>query len=101
MRMRIESMLSHGKENGIRREELARLLGTDERSLRRQIQRERKAGALIMADCKNGYFLPSSEADIRRFVKSMSRRAREIEEVSYMAEKTLAQMTGQEMIQGW
>ena len=99
--MSVSTILSPGRENAIKRDELSALLGIDERSLRRQIQKERKAGALIMSDCKHGYFLPSSEDDVKRFIKSMSKRAREIADIGYMAEKTLAEMQGQQTVDGW
>lgn len=73
----------------------------DERSIRRRIQQERKDGKLIMADCQHGYFLPEGESDVRRFIGSMSNRAKEITAVSRAAEDALLKLTGQETFKGW
>lgn len=97
----ISDLLHEGAEKGTTLAELVQLTGEDERSIRRRIQAERKAGKLILADCKNGYFLPTSTLDIQRFISSMSRRSREIAAISYAAEDALLKMTGQETLRGW
>ncbi len=97
----ISDLLHEGAEKGTTLAELVQLTGEDERSIRRRIQAERKAGKLILADCKNGYFLPTSTLDIQRFIRSMSRRSREIAEISHAAEDALLKMTGQETLRGW
>ena len=97
----ITSLLMTGAENGLTVQDLVKLTGQDERSIRRQIQVERKAGQLILSDCKSGYFLPASEYEVRRFIRSMSQRAREIAAVSRVAEDVLAGMGGQEKLGGW
>lgn len=97
----ISDLLHEGAENGTTLAELVQLTGEDERSIRRRIQAERKAGKLILADCKNGYFLPTSTLDIQRFIRSMSRRSREIAAISHAAEDALLKMTGQETLRGW
>lgn len=94
-------LLHEGAEKGTTLAELVQLTGEDERSIRRRIQAERKAGKLILADCKNGYFLPTSTLDIQRFISSMSRRSREIAAISHAAEDVLLKMTGQETLRGW
>lgn len=97
----ISDLLHEGAENGTTLTELVQLTGEDERSIRRRIQTERKAGKLILSDCKSGYFLPTSTLDIQRFIRSMSRRSREIAEISHAAEDALLKMTGQETLRGW
>ena len=97
----IFDLLHEGSENGMTLTELVQLTGEDERTIRRRIQAERKAGKLILADCKYGYFLPTSTLDIQRFISSMSRRSREIAAISYAAEDALLKMTGQETLRGW
>lgn len=97
----ISDLLHGGSENGVTLTELVQLTGEDERSIRRRIQAERKAGKLILSDCKSGYFLPTSTLDIRRFINSMSRRSREIAAISRAAEDALLKMTGQETLRGW
>ena len=97
----ISDLLHEGSENGLTLTELVQLTGEDERSIRRRIQAERKAGKLILSDCKRGYFLPTSTLDIQRFIRSMSRRSREIAAISHAAEDALLKMTGQETLRGW
>lgn len=97
----ISDLLHEGAENGTTLTELVQLTGEDERSIRRRIQTERKAGKLILSDCKSGYFLPTSTLDIQRFIRSMSRRSREIAAISHAAEDALLKMTGQETLWGW
>ena len=97
----ISDLLHGGSENGVTLTELVQLTGEDERSIRRRIQRERKAGTLILSDNQSGYFLPTTEDEVKRFIRSMSRRAREISAVARVAEDVLARMMGQEFLEGW
>ena len=97
----VSDLLHEGAENGTTLTELVQLTGEDERSIRRRIQTERKAGKLILSDCKSEYFLPTSTLDVQRFISSMSRRSREIAAISPAAEDALLKMTGQERMVGW
>lgn len=99
--LQIFELLHVGAENALTLRELVQLIGEDERSLRRRIQAERKAGKLILSDCLHGYFLPASEQEARRFIRSMSGRAAEIAAVSRAAEAALADLSGQTMVEGW
>ena len=94
----ISSLLMHGCENGLHLSELVQITGWTEREVRRQIQFERKAGHLILSDCEHGYFLPGEISEVRRFIRSMSRRSREIAAISRAAEDTLAKLIGQERV---
>lgn len=97
----VSDLLHEGAENGTTLTELVQLTGEDERSIRRRIQRERKSGKLILSDNQSGYFLPGTEDEVKRFIRSMSRRAREISVVACVAEDALARMMGQESLEGW
>ena len=97
----VADLLQTGSENGTTLTELVQLTGEDERSIRRRIQRERKSGKLILSDNQSGYFLPATEDEVKRFIRSMSRRAREIRNVACVAEDALLKMTGQERMVGW
>ena len=97
----ISDLLHKGRDNGLTLQDLVRLTGIDERTIRRRIHAERKSGILIMADCVNGYFLPEDTHDVRRFIHSMSNRSKEIAAISRAAEDVLAKMDGQERIGGW
>ena len=97
----ISDLLHKGRNNGLTLQDLVKLTGMDERTIRRRIHVERKRGILIMADCVHGYFLPEDTYDVRRFMHSMSNRSKEIAAVSRAAEDALAKMENQEQINGW
>lgn len=97
----ISELLYTGAENGTTLRELVALTGMNERLVRLEIQRERKAGKLILSNNRDGYFLPERPEDVRRFARSMSRRATEIASITRAAESALADMTGQECLEGW
>ena len=97
----IFSLLQTGAENGVTLRELVAMTGMNERLVRLKIQQERKAGKLILSSNRDGYFLPECPEDVRRFARSMSRRAAEIAGVARAAETALADMTGQECLEGW
>ena len=85
--MRIADLLSRGAENGVPLRHLENLTGQDGRTVRRQIEAERRRGIPILADCKNGYFLPDGEGETARCVRAMRGRAREILKTAEAIEK--------------
>ena len=97
----ISDLLHKGRNNGLTLQDLVKLTGMDERTIRRKIHVERKSGILIMADCVHGYFLPEDTYDVRRFIHSMSNRSKEIAAVGRAAEDALAKMENQDQINGW
>ena len=74
----IHDLLHTGAENGVTLRDLENLTKQDSRAIRKQIEAERRAGVPILADSKNGYFLPGTEGEKARCVKQMRGRAREI-----------------------
>lgn len=74
----IAELLGHGPENGLHLSDLVRLTGWTEREVRRIIQAERLLGVPILSNCKDGYFLPETEADRAACVRSLRGRAQEI-----------------------
>lgn len=72
----VAAVLPHGKGSAVPARKLCTLLGiSDDRVLRRIIERERASGALILS-AKSGYFLPSlDEAEARREVAAFVRRS--------------------------
>jgi hypothetical protein len=76
--IRIADLLPHGAENGVNLHHLEKMTGLDGREVRRQIERERRAGALIVSNNKDGYYLTDDPAEAQRFARSMQHRAREI-----------------------
>ena len=97
----ISDLLHTGVENGTALRELVAATGLNERVVRLKIQQERKAGKLILSNNKDGYFLPERPEDVRRFARSMSRRAAEISSIARAAEAALADLAGQECLEGW
>ena len=71
----IYKLLRQGAENAASRRYLANLTGLRERDLRRLIERERRAGIPILSNARDGYYLPADAEEVRRFLKSMYRRA--------------------------
>lgn len=73
--LKISDFLGIGAETGLTIRNLERITGKPGR----EIQQERLAGVPILADNRNGYFLPRNELEKQICVKSMFRRASEIE----------------------
>ena len=73
--LKISDFLGIGAETGLTIRDLERIT----RKPGREIQQERLAGVPILADNRNGYFLPRNELEKQICVKSMFRRASEIE----------------------
>lgn len=76
--LHIADLLSHGADHGLHLSDLVRLIGLPERVVRQQIEAERRAGALIVADNRRGYWIADNPAEVQRFVRSMQHRALEI-----------------------
>lgn len=74
----ISRLLLYGAENGQTLKDLVRLTQWPERAIRKEIEAERRAGALIISDNKSGYYLTDDPAEAQRFARSMQHRAREI-----------------------
>ena len=74
----IAVFLSYGPENGITLRHLEKLSDLPGREVRRKIERERRAGALIISDNQHGYYLTDNPAEAQRFARSMQHRAWEI-----------------------
>ena len=83
----IADLLSHGAENGQTITDLERLTGCRSREIRKQIELERRGGALIISDNRNGYYLTDDPAEAQRFARSMLHRSREITRTARAVEK--------------
>ena len=99
--LQIFALLHTGAKNGTTLRELVAATGLNERVVRFKIQQERKDGKLILSNNRDEYFLPECPEDVRRFARSMSRRAAEIAGVARAAEAALADLAGQAQIAGW
>ena len=76
--IKIADYLGHSRESAITGRELCALTRLDHRTVRAQIEQERRAGALIVADNKSGYWVTDDPAEAQRFARSMKHRAKEI-----------------------
>lgn len=77
--LRIVDLLHPGAENAISRRDLMALTGLSDRELRREIEAERRSGTPILSDNQHGYYMPSNPTERDRCVRSLRRRAKEIE----------------------
>lgn len=84
---RISELLLPGQENAIPRRELMSLTGLPDRELRLMIEAERRQGIPILSDCVNGYYLPGSQSERDRCVRSLRSRAKEIEKTADAIER--------------
>lgn len=75
---RIADFLAHGAEYGVTLHHLELMTGLTNREIRKQIEHERRGGALIISDNRHGYFLTDDPAEAQRFVRSMRHRAGQI-----------------------
>lgn len=67
------------------------MTGLPDRQLRYKISQERKAGALILSTTEGGggYYRAASADELRRYVRSMQSRSKEILTVIRTAEEAL------------
>lgn len=76
--MQIADLLLDGPENGQTISDLQRLTGWKSREIRKRIEAERRAGALIVSNNRDGYYMTDDAAEALRFAHSMEHRAGEI-----------------------
>jgi len=62
--VKIQELLSVGRENRVSADDLKRATGLSTRGLMEQIRRERRAGALILSDTSPGGFWLASPDDL-------------------------------------
>lgn len=75
---KISGFLRLGQENSVSLTQLQQWTGLDKRVIRQRITAERFEGIPILADNQTGYFLPATEDERKRCVRSMRHRAKEI-----------------------
>ena len=83
----IAGLLLYGPENGLTLQDLRRVTGWPERTIRKEIEAERRVGALIISDNRNGYFLTDDPIEAAKFVRSMRHRAAQIRRTAAAIEK--------------
>lgn len=82
--VKIADLLGHGQNAAVPLRHLKELAGLPGREVRRMIEAERRAGALIISDNRHGYFLADTQEEVNQFVKSMLRRSGEIARTARM-----------------
>lgn len=87
---RIADLLFPGAESAISRRDMMALTGLRDRELRRQIEVERRQGVPILSDNINGYWLSDDPAEIKKFSRSMRRRAAEIRLTAMRVEQSVS-----------
>ncbi len=72
----LKSMHAVGKENAVSRKTLAALTGLSDRSVRGEIEKERRSGRLICShmEAVGGYYLPADEMEIREYYNAQTSR---------------------------
>lgn len=75
--MQIVDLLLEGEGNAVTRQYLEQITGLTGREIQRAVQAERLAGKPILSGQK-GFYLPATEDEKSRFVRSMRHRAAEI-----------------------
>lgn len=103
MKMKVCDSLPFGRENVIPAKALVEALSfPSDRDLRKQIERERTADAVILSDCHRGrYYLSNDPEELRRFTRTMNARAKNIAKAAKSAQEALDAATGQEKMEGW
>lgn len=83
----IAGLLLYGPENGQTLRDLVHITQWPERAIRKEIEVERRAGALIISDNTHGYYLTDDPAEAQRFARSMRHRAAQIRQTATAVEK--------------
>ena len=101
--MKIVDYLPIGRENAIPSKRLADALGFDDvRTLQSAIERERRAGSVILSTTieGGGYFTSNDPREIAFFIRTLNRRAKHTRDSTLSAQIKLDKLTGQTVIDG-
>lgn len=91
----IFEMLDTGEQNARTAKELARIIGTDRRSISLLVESERRAGKPICASCDSktpGYYIPATREEMERYCRRLQHRAGEIFKTRAACIETLASL---------
>lgn len=75
--LKISDFLGKGRKNALTMRELRKFIDADSRTIRLQIEAERRSGIPILSG-HDGYWLAADPADAQMFARSMRNRAGEI-----------------------
>ena len=84
---KVSDLLNRGRENAVPLRHLKKLLEVDGRTARLMIERERRSGTPICADCSTGYYLPATVEEKAACVRSMLHRSEEIRRTAEAIER--------------
>lgn len=103
MKSIVYDALQFGRKNATPAKALMQLLGfKTKRDLQKQIERERNAGLVILADFESGGYFKSNDPDeLRQFTRTMNAKARNTLRALESAERALDAATGQQRMEGW
>ena len=82
----IMSILSEGEENAVKVRQLSKILDLSGRDITICINALRRSGEVICSS-RQGYFLPSTVDDVKRFYRQMTSRQQEIEKAKQSAKR--------------
>ncbi len=83
----IASHLQQGRKNAVNIRYLEAMTGMKNRDVRLLIEKERRGGTPILSDNSRGYYLPGSQEELARCVRSLRGRAKEIERTADAIER--------------
>lgn len=102
-KVRIADFLNVGEKNGLTMKRLQEILPGDSRSLRTQIEQERRTIPILSGP--TGYYLPDNTDEVRRFLNSMRHRGRRVmasaanvERAAGLERRGPQQLDGQEVL---
>ena len=87
----IELFLRTGKQNAIPVSKLCGWLKLEDRALRKCIEQMR-AGGIPILSCKDGYYLPADENELKQYIAKMEKTARSYYRSLRSARKALKEM---------
>ncbi len=96
----VVSLIGTGPDAAVSRRQLAEMSGLDERVVRKLIHQARLQGVPIISG-NIGYYRAENTNDLRRFSRSMARRANMIRAVAIVMEQTAAEADGQASLDDW
>ncbi len=73
---RIIALIGEGAEAGIHLSELVRIIGAEDRALRKAIEHLRRSGVVIASDAEHGYYFPQTAAELGAYVRKEEQRAK-------------------------
>lgn len=95
----VSEWLEVGEANAKPMRELLQFLNGDSRTIRLQIERERRGGCPILSG-PHGYWICGSEDEARRFANSMCHRARQTWATARVVEAAAGIATGKSPLEG-